>query len=121
MSKQDDPVPSECELDRMLNMTTAPEASDALRRRILADHERIVRRAQSLDDPFEILSAFLRKRRFLPAGAAAGFGVLGFAIGLSTAATAPVSASEQEALYYADAAADVIFSDDNGDTIWVVE
>ena len=108
------------ELDALLNTALPPPASDALKARILDGHARSVGSAGGLS---AIVGAFidrLTNRPFIPAGAMAGLGVLGFAIGLSTASTS-MTVAETDALYYADAAVSAAFATSDEDLIWAVD
>ena len=113
------PMDEDRDLDALLNAAPPPPASDALKARILDGHARSVGRTGG-STVLDVLIERFSKRPFLPAGALAGVGALGFAIGLSTASTG-IAASEPDALYYADAAVSAAFAASDEEFLWAVD
>ncbi len=102
-------------LDALLKIAPAPAAGEALQERILDDHARLCapRRSRAAE-----IMRRIRTARWLPGGALAGLGALGFAAGLSTASASPSNAADDEAFYYASAAFDYAFTDESEGALW---
>ena len=131
---------SERELDEFLAMPRAPIASDDLTARILADHGQVTQKSgaargaagqmgpvAALGGLIEGVFDFFVRRPFVPAGALGALAVLGFAIGISTAASTSstgqltmIAFSSDDPLDYADAAIETIFSSEDEGDLWVV-
>ena len=108
-------------LDAALDSALAPKASEALHARILADHARVVH-AEGRRRWFAEILEFFSARRYLPAGALAGLGALGFAAGVASAqVTGEEYASQDEAAYYANAAFSTAFSPNDEESLWAVD
>jgi hypothetical protein len=91
-------------LDALLaDAGSAPAASDALKRRILAEYPDTARPRSGgvLSALFDLMRA---RPAFAPAGALAGLAAIGFSLGVTTAGMA----SQQEALAFAQAAVSVV-------------
>ncbi len=105
-------------LDALLKCAPAPAAGEALQCRILEDHARLCA-------PRRSAPARIARRvgiaRWLPAGAFAGLGALGFAVGFSSAAASPSERAEREAFSYAGAAIDYTFAEESEGALWVGE
>lgn len=108
------------ELNALLNEATSPVASDGLKAQILDLHARTVRLPN--DRAFGTSSRLLNalRRRVVPAGAFAGLGALGFAIGLTTAPVS-IASYDEDALYYAEVVVDDAFAADNEGLLWAAD
>ncbi|MEL7486792.1 MAG: hypothetical protein AAGJ87_06205 [Pseudomonadota bacterium] len=118
---EDDQTPlSDDALDALLNVAPAAKASEALQARILDDFTRLA--SSRTRKRVLSLASFFSARRYLPAGALAGLGALGFAAGVASAQVSDAEiASQEEALYYASAAFSDAFSGDSEEELWAVD
>lgn len=108
------------DLDVLLREASAPDASEALKRRILADHERIAPSAQRAGAGHGLLHWF-KQFGLAPTGALAGLGALGFVVGMSTAVNSAAFAAQDEALYFAADTLNYVLVDDSEEALWAAD
>lgn len=102
-------------LDGFLNAATAPRMSADLKNRIAAQY---VSPPPAAAADFSTLLSFLRP---LPAGALAGLGALGFAVGVLTNTSQAALAPEYEAYAYVQEATLLAMADDEEAALWDVD